>query len=115
MTHRDDDQDFRDIDKLGRLTEHLGPLLDTIADKVPALLRGIRQTIYGVDAGAEVGRAVGTFYKELREAGIPDAEAMEMTRTYLRTMQDAVSGLAPGRNIRINQSGHGKHHDTDDD
>jgi len=92
--HRDDhDSDFKDIEKLGKLNEHLGPLLDTVTEKIPALLRSIRQSIYSEEAGSELGRAAGAFYKELRDSGIAEAEAMEMTRSYLRTMQDAVAGL----------------------
>lgn len=40
-------------------------ILDMIAEKFPRVLRSLRQEVYSVEVGQQLGSAVGTFYQEL--------------------------------------------------
>jgi hypothetical protein len=51
--------------------EEVARLLDKIADKIPALLKGLRDVVYSAEAGEQFGKAVGAFYSEADQAGHP--------------------------------------------
>ncbi len=70
--------------------EEIKQVLDVISDRIPALIKGLRNTIYSKEAGKEFGSAVTSFYKELIDGGIPAKEAMEMTRGYMINLRDLV-------------------------
>ncbi|GAG23261.1 unnamed protein product, partial [marine sediment metagenome] len=42
--------------------------------------------LFSVEAASNMGKAVAEFRKNLIEGGIPEEEAMEMTRDYLGTL-----------------------------
>lgn len=71
--------------------EDISVLLDTVGEKIPSLINNIKNTLFSADAGRDLGRAVGAFYKELLGAGIPSAEALVMAQAYLGTLQAALS------------------------
>lgn len=77
----------KDRHEMEKITENIGPLFDKLTTKLPGLLRAITQTMYNEDTARELGRAVGTFYRELCESGVPQEEALEMTHSYLKSMQ----------------------------
>ena len=66
-------------------------ILEVVADKVPHLLTQLRNTLFSADAGRELGQAVGAFYKELIENGIPADEALKMAKDYISTLQGVLS------------------------
>jgi hypothetical protein len=68
--------------------EDVAELLDKIADKIPALLKGLRDVVYSVEAGEQFGKAVGAFYSELIKQGIPQDQAMEMAKNYMVSLRD---------------------------
>jgi hypothetical protein len=70
----------------------IGEMLDTVSSKIPGLIKGVIGTLYSADAGSNMGKAVGSFYKELVEAGIPADEAIKMARDYMLSLKD-VSGM----------------------
>jgi hypothetical protein len=70
--------------------EKIAKILDAVADKVPALLRAIRDTVYSKEAGEHFGEAVGAFYHKLIEQGIPQEQALEMARGYMISLRDLV-------------------------
>ncbi|MEW6723518.1 MAG: hypothetical protein AB1331_01165 [Bacillota bacterium] len=67
--------------------EELKEVLDIVGQKIPALIKGLKDSLFSEEAGRELGKAVGVFYKELVAAGIPSDEAMQMARSYIGTMQ----------------------------
>lgn len=73
---------------LEQVTEALGPMLDRLTEKLPGLLRAVLTTMYAEETARDLGRAVGSFYQEVREAGIPEDEAAQMARVYLKSLQD---------------------------
>jgi hypothetical protein len=68
--------------------DDVAKLLDKIADKIPALLKGLRDIVYSAEAGEQFGKAVGAFYGELIKQGIPQEQAMEMAKNYMISLRD---------------------------
>ena len=66
--------------------EDIAAIFDTISDKVPAMIRGILDSLFSPESAANMGKAVAEFRKTLVEGGIPEEEAMAMTREYLQTL-----------------------------
>ncbi|MEB3852188.1 MAG: hypothetical protein LRS49_06395 [Desulfurococcales archaeon] len=68
------------VDKfLAGLSQHLGRLLDTLLGSID---------------GRRVGEEVAAFYRSLREAGMPEDVAAEMTREYFRKRMVTADALA---------------------
>ena len=90
-----DSSDFvKDIDDLR-------DVLNVVADKVPGLLKGLRNVLYSTEAAENMAGAVATFYTKLVEAGIPKDEAMKMARGYMINLRDLISGEKGGINFTI--------------
>jgi uncharacterized protein YejL (UPF0352 family) len=71
--------------------KEISELLDTVADKIPRLLNQLKATLYSAEAGAELGKAVGAFYKELVASGIPEQEALAMAKDYVNSLQSVLN------------------------
>ncbi|WP_274361437.1 hypothetical protein [Paenibacillus thermotolerans] len=74
-------------------TKEIGELLEIVSAKVPKLVSDLLGTLYSEEAGAKIGKAVGTFYKELVNAGIPAAEALAMTKDYMNQVKSVTSDV----------------------
>jgi hypothetical protein len=79
--------------------EELKELLSVVSKEVPALIKGIIASVFSEEAGRDMGKAAAAFYKELKEAGMPDDVAVKMTEGYIsaftslgEVMKRAVSG-----------------------
>ena len=59
-------------------TKEIGELLDEVSTKIPKLLSSLMDTLYSVESGKKMGQAVGVFYKELLESGIPQEDALKI-------------------------------------
>ncbi|MCI2424831.1 hypothetical protein LM599_02225 [Candidatus Acetothermia bacterium] len=79
--------DSTDAEDINQLKE----VLDIVSDRIPALIKGLRNIMYSKEAGKEFGGAVATFYKELIDGGIPAEQAIEMTRGYMINLRDLVN------------------------
>lgn len=70
-----------------RDAEELREVLDAVGDRVPKLIHelvsAVMTTIYSREAGQQLGAAVGAFYKELVDSGIPQDEALAMSKDYI--------------------------------
>ncbi|MCD5408708.1 hypothetical protein LR090_05765 [Candidatus Bipolaricaulota bacterium] len=82
--------------------EEVRELLDVVADRIPALLKGLRDVLYAKDAAENMADAVATFYKKLVEAGIPKEEALDMARGYMINLRDVLSSKGLG-NIELDK------------
>ncbi len=79
----------------------LREVLDVVSEKVPSLLRGMRDILYSREAAENMADAVATFYKKLVDAGIPKEDALKMTRGYMINLRDIVGeGMRFGHNKR---------------
>ncbi|MGQ9538568.1 MAG: hypothetical protein ACUVTE_03170 [Candidatus Bathycorpusculaceae bacterium] len=79
--------------------EELREVLSVVSKEVPALIKGIIASVFSEETGRDMGRAAAAFYKELKEAGMPEDVAVKMTEGYISTftslgevMKKAVSG-----------------------
>jgi len=72
--------------------EELREVLEIVADKVPRLLRGLRDIIYSPEAAENMAGAVAAFYRKLVDAGIPKEEAMDMAKGYMINLRDLLGG-----------------------
>jgi len=65
--------------------EEVEKILSVVSSQIPNLVKGIIASIFSEDAGREMGKAVGAFYKSLIESGIPEQTALKMAENYLST------------------------------
>lgn len=66
--------------------EDIAYILDTVSDKVPTMIKGIIGAFFSPEAAKDMAKSVAEFRKTLIEGGIPEKEAMEMTREYMATV-----------------------------
>ncbi|MCK5585874.1 hypothetical protein KAJ02_07360 [Candidatus Bipolaricaulota bacterium] len=72
--------------------DDLKEILGVVTDKVPGILRGLRDVLYSKDAAENMADAVATFYTKLVDAGIPKDQAMDMTKGYMINLRDIFGG-----------------------
>ena len=66
--------------------EDIAYILDTVSDKVPSMIKGIISAFFSPEAAKDMAKSVAEFRKTLIEGGIPEDEAMKMTREYMQTV-----------------------------
>lgn len=69
-------------------TKEFGELLDEMSGKLPKLINGIMDTLYSSDSGKKMGQAVGSFYKELLDSGVPQEAALSMAKDYMLSIKE---------------------------
>ncbi len=79
--------------------EELREVLSVVSKEIPSLIKGIIASVFSEEAGKDMGKAAAAFYKELKEAGVPEETAVKMTENYMSVftslgeiMRRAVSG-----------------------
>jgi len=83
--------------------EEIAALLAAVSKEIPGLVKGILDTFFSPEAAANVGQAVAAFYNNLREGGIPEDQALVMTKDYLGTLtkwSEALRGIQSSRHRR---------------
>jgi predicted mannosyl-3-phosphoglycerate phosphatase (HAD superfamily) len=76
--------------------EEISALLASVSKELPGLVKGILDTFFSPQAAADIGKAVAAFYKNLKEGGIPEEQALAMTKEYLGTLtkwSEALRGM----------------------
>ena len=61
-------------------------ILDVDAEKIPGLLKNLSELLYGASSAKQYAAAAAIFYKELKAAGMTDAQAFELTQQYMSTL-----------------------------
>jgi len=87
----------------------LRDVLDVVSDKIPSLLRGLRDVLYSKESAENMAESVGTFYKKLVESGIPKEDALDMARGYMINLRDIMGKKG------INIGDFTRHHHDDDE
>ena len=78
----------------GRAAAQVLPRRSAIAGaKLPQMITNILKTVYSEEAGRNVGRAVGTLYKELVASGIPTDMALKMATDYMISFKDLMGQM----------------------
>lgn len=83
-------------------TKEIGELLEIVSAKAPQLVSDLLGTLYSEQAGTKIGKAVGSFYKELVNAGIPASEALAMTKDYMNQVKSIASEMVPKNVVNNN-------------
>ena len=73
-------------EKHGMNTEQMKEMLETFSEKIPALLNGLTDSIYGKAASAKFGAAVADFYTTLKKSGMTDEQAFRLTEQYMSSL-----------------------------
>ena len=66
--------------------EDIAYILDTVSEKVPTMIKGIIGAYFSPEAAKDMAKSVAEFRKTLIEGGIPEDEAMRMTREYMQAI-----------------------------
>lgn len=63
--------------------DELRGIFKVLGEEVPGLLEKLTKILYGVKESEDFGKAVGNFYKALKEAGMSNEQAFELTQEYM--------------------------------
>ncbi len=66
--------------------EKIKEILNVVSEKIPGLLKDLSDVLYSPSQAKQFGVAVATFYKELKDAGMTDEQAYDLTRQYMSTL-----------------------------
>ena len=113
-----------DEKKHERDAEQVKEILTVVSEKIPALLNSLADVLYGKDQSVKYGQAVAGFYKTLKDSGMTDDQAYELTKQYMSAMNlggmigSALRGGGRGAGmavkLRKDEQG-GEHHDDEPD
>jgi hypothetical protein len=87
--------------------EEVKEILEVVSEKIPALLNALTDVLYGKESAAKYGQAIAGFYKSLKDSGMTDQQAYELTKTYMSSLD--LAGII-GKAV----SGGGKHEHEDE-
>lgn len=77
--------------------EDLAEILDTVSEKVPKMIKGLIDSFFSPEAAQNMAKSIAEFRKTLIESGIPEEEAMAMTREYMATVTNWKGMMKEGR------------------
>ncbi|OPX57632.1 MAG: hypothetical protein A4E29_01743 [Methanomassiliicoccales archaeon PtaB.Bin134] len=84
--------------------EQLRDIFGVLTESVPKLLDSVTKVLYGAQEGTKFGESVAAFYKALKDAGMSNEQAFELTKDYM-------SNLSLGGMLKNVVSGASKHED----
>ncbi|MBC7108646.1 MAG: hypothetical protein H5T41_07665 [Methanomassiliicoccales archaeon] len=78
--------------------EKVREIFRVLSESVPQLLEKLTKVLYGAEESREYAKAVATFYKALKDAGMTDQQAFELTREYMSNLSlSSLIGSAAGK------------------
>ena len=72
-----------DAQELKEIAEALPQLFGAINESVPKLIQGLIGSIYSPESASNMATAIGQFYSKLKEEGIPEDVALDMTKKFV--------------------------------
>lgn len=72
------EDDLKDIEELKKV-------LEVVGEKVPPLVTGLLNSVLNKQNAEDYAKQVSSFYKELRESGMSEEHAMELTRRFMES------------------------------
>jgi hypothetical protein len=63
--------------------EEMRGIFKVLGEEVPSLLEKLTKILYGVKESEDFGKAVGNFYKALKDAGMSNEQAFQLTQEYM--------------------------------
>jgi hypothetical protein len=88
--------------------EQVKEILEVVSEKIPALLNSLTDVLYGKESAAKYGQAIAGFYKSLKDSGMTDQQAFELTKTYMSSLD--LAGIV-GKTVGGHHGEHGEHDD----
>ncbi len=64
--------------------QELKEVLSVVSTEIPKLLESISNQMYKPENAESFGKSIATFYKQLKEAGMDDKQAYELTQEYMQ-------------------------------
>lgn len=102
------DEDLKDIEELKKV-------LEVVGDKIPPLIGGLIDSVLNKQKAEDYAKQISTFYKELKESGMSEEHAMELTREFMKS-RDPMSIIRKVLNeTDLKEEIFSKHHRHDDD
>jgi hypothetical protein len=73
-------------------------ILGVVSTEIPKLLDSISNTIYNADKAQEFGKSVAAFFKQMKEAGMDDKQAYDLTEKFMAnfSMGGMISNIFSG-------------------
>lgn len=104
-------EDLKDIEELKKV-------LEVVGDKIPPLISGLIDSVLNKQNAEDYAKQISSFYKELRESGMSEEHAMELTRDFMKS-RDPMSIIKKVLNESDLKeeifSKHHRHHGEEDD
>lgn len=95
--------------ELDEIADALPKILDTVADKVPSLVRGIVQALFSEQAGRDLGMSMSAFYKALKESDMPDEIINKMMLEFMAAQTRLIGNATSFANTKQWESDEHKH------
>jgi hypothetical protein len=97
-----DDDSRNDRKKSGQSeAEEIKEIFGALSDSIPKLIGGLIGSVYSAERAEDRAAAIGGFYTKLKEQGIPDEMAMELTKKYVAGLD--MFNITKLMNIAINE------------
>ncbi len=81
--------------------EEMRGIFKVLGEEVPGLLEKLTKILYGVKESEDFGKAVGNFYKALKEAGMSNEQAFQLTQDYMGNLNLGKAFGGMGRRMQI--------------
>ena len=77
--------------------EKIREIAKLLEEELPPLLEKLINVMYDPEQGQKIGKAVGNFYKELKDAGMGDIIASKLTAMYASNInvKGTMKGMGP--------------------
>jgi len=75
-------QERRKPEKLSE-AEELKEIFGALNESIPKLISGLIGSVYSPEAAGNMATAIGQFYTKLKEEGIPEEMALDMTKKFV--------------------------------
>jgi len=66
--------------------EKIKEILEVVAEKIPSLLKELSAVLYSPVQAKQFAESVAAFYSKLKESGMSDEQAYELTRQYMSAL-----------------------------
>ena len=106
-----------DAQELKEIAEALPQLFGAINESVPKLIQGLIGSIYSPESASNMATAIGQFYSKLKEEGIPEDVALDMTKKFVGALDFSkmMSMISEEASIGRHGKKRVKNDDDDDD
>jgi effector-binding domain-containing protein len=74
--------------------EGIKEVFTALRNEIPALIRELMDTVYSEESAERMARSVATFHRTLANSGIPEREALDMTKGYIFDLRNIGKGFA---------------------